>query len=265
MADRVELCVVDPKAERVDLIDCLEYTLINNGFTTGYRLGVKAYSNLPHGQKQEAIEDYIGIQDLRKGVGEFRRKIAQLVHWAAWSTALSSVLVDDGKVPKWFIPSVDLEIDATDDLEKDLGRVDYQLSSIGITGTFLKSGDTGSGSYFFVADEVKAYDQEFRKFFGLVMISLLDFQDPSEQSKGNWRRSLLLGDMLLSAKCKEEDRMVAELIKYFFPSVSSGQRRPGLKFDPRWVANRLPEANTYLRYTPGKGYEDRPLAVAGLY
>ena len=242
----------------------MQFTLAESGFTNGYLLAAKAYSNLPHGHAQDAQEGYVEIQALRDNVRGFRREVAEKVDWAAWSTALSSVLVDMEGIPRWFIPVIDLEIDATDNTREDLARVDYQLASVLSSGTFLRSGDVGSGSYFFVGDQVKPYDL-FRKFYGLVMVTLLDFRDFSQKSKENWKKSLHFGEALLSVTNSDEELVVAGRILDAFPSIRSGNRRSGLKFDPRWIAHSLKRGRAYLRYTPGKGYEDKPLVVADFF
>ena len=260
-----ELHLANTQVERVDLINCLNWCMDENGLRAGYRVAVKAYSNLPHGQAQEAVEDLVGTDDLRSGVDQFRRRVAKEVHWAAWSTAISSVLVDEGTVPRWFVPVVDLEIDATGNPLQDLDSVANHLTSVRYTGTFLQSGDSGSGSYFFVGDRMMSYEIEFRQFLGLMMVVLLDWQAGSDEARENRRSSMHVGDKLLGTRSFEESQAIARQGLDVFPSIPSGGRRPGLEFDPRWLLRRFLEEKTYLRYTPGKGYDDRPLAVAELY
>jgi hypothetical protein len=260
-----ELHLANAQEERVDLINCLNWCMAENGLRKGYRVAVKAYSSLPHGQSQEAVEDFVGTDDLRFGVGQFRHRVSREVHWAAWSTAISSVLVNEGTVPMWFVPVVDLEIDATGDPLRDLDSVAGHLISVGYTGTFLQSGDSGSGSYFFVGDRVMSYEIDFIRYFGMMMVALLDWQAVGDEAKQNRMASLQIGDKILGTHNREEAQQAARGALDIFQSIPSGNRRPGLEFDPRWLLRRFLEEKTYIRYTPGKGYEDRPLAVAELY
>lgn len=264
MSNIRELRIINPN-ERIDLISALEWVIYEYKLNKGYKLEVKAYSNLPHGQEQQGKEGWVNASDIRGEVGGFRKRISDEVNWPAWSTAISSVLNNKDQKPELFIPVMDLEIDATGSVREDLKTIDSHLISIGLTGVFMRSGDVGSGSYFFVADKPWDYETGFRKFFGLMMVMMLDWQASGEEAKDNRHLSMQLGEKIIKTKSVDEAKLVAQETLQLFPSIPSGKRRPGLEIDPRWAARRFLEEKTYLRYTPGKGYEDKPLMVADLY
>lgn len=161
-------------------------------------------------------------------------------------------------------PLLDLEITASGDPEADLKRVMQIFTNDGLTGFFLQSGDIGKGSYYYAADYLLSYHPWFWKIMGYFMTRLVDTRS-GPAGYQNLDNSIELGTALLASDNLEQARGIAQEIRKRFPSIPSGKIRPGLSFDPRWIAHRITQGLNSLRSDIAKDYKELPRLVAELY
>lgn len=163
----------------------------------------------------------------------------------------------------YFLPTLDLEYPVEDQELSNLAM--QKLINLGLSGNIVKSGY----SHHFIGDTFFNYDQNYWKFFGIIMQNLIYDEElfPIHTSLSkNFGVRLLIADSIET--CIE----IANEILLAFPSISSGQMREGLLFDPRWIAHRLTPLNVEtdllaintLRVTKGKGYTFAPTFEAEL-
>ena len=254
MTDR-DILLINLECERIDVCNIIEVALKLHPELIGTQVYAKAYQVLPHGSELDEELKLINVDNLSEELSKFRLDIFRGKDWLAWQTGISGVFYKDG-IPEFFIPMLDLEFPSSGDVSQDINILGSHFNSLDIEGGIFKSGDSGVGGYYFVGYEPLKYSPEYWRFMGKVL-TVMSFGNSLNSDFAKQA-----GLVILEAQSLEEAQKVANLILKFYPSIKNGETREGLYCDPRWIAHRLLQGFSILRYTPGKSYEDRPLQVA---
>jgi hypothetical protein len=245
----------DWEIERVDTLGVLEYVLHEYPLLKDYQVPVKAYPTVSHGIDPEYVVEMIEADNLRNGLKEFRQKVFKEKDWVTWQTGIGGVFFKDG-TPKFFVPMIDFEFISTEDVKADIQKIEEPLRLLGVSGSIIRSGDPGMGSYFFIGHDPFPYNPNYWHFMGKILTSFA----VGEGEEAKLTRDF--GNQLLNANTRGESVEIAKSILEAFPSIKTGLERPGILCDARYLGHKIIDGFVNLRETPGKSYNDRPLEVA---
>lgn len=241
---------------------------------------LKVYEELPHGnypkafykadkwtQKQNylvKLKRVINDFDIEKSVlgysGVFFENLSLENHVIKQEDLLQSI---KDFSTAFFIPMLDLEILSTKNVRKDLDQLMTAMKKAGLSGHLIRSGDIGRGSYMYVGDFVMPHFKNYWQLWGLSMIHFVR-QPANNEEKENIKKSLYYGNLLLKADTLKKAINVSESILKAFPSIPSSSERPGILYDPRYIAHRIIEPVSILRVSKAKGYKEPPVVVCSL-
>lgn len=248
--------VVFPDEPATSSYDFFNYTLgrlesaaIKNGFNTLFV--AKTVTDTNHGKPQDETIFWMNFKDIPN-----RIKYLEYLHSHGVNASLLLSGVTKVKDNLYFSPTLDLEFPATD--VRLLSLASQKLAKAGLAGHLFNN---CYGEHY-ISDFFLPYDTSYWQMFGYMMQNLT--YDETE-NPGICNLSFEFGKRLFSAQTQEESINIAKEILEVFPSLPTGNMRPGLLYDPRWIGHRLIPSqvgnkniavNT-LRIGTGKDYEQR--------
>lgn len=170
---------------------------------------------------------------------------------------------------RFVIPMMDLEIISSPTsqttFQPDISEFCMKLAKSGNTGWIIRSGDSGKGSHWYIADYALPYNPYFWKSSGNLMLQMTETVDAGSLLHENILLSNMFAARLLDCTSIEEAQEIGASMLLTFPSQVSGLTRRGLLYDPRWEGHKLIEGtNPLVRTKRTKGYTSLPSVLVDI-